>query len=114
MNRRSFFSSLAAFAATATLDPERLLWRPGAKMISIPKLTRYNRFEFECGVDFGWEPPHILIFDWMAAQLAEAIDAEILWRYEAEKDWSMVSGVIWTDTISASEFEKRYPRKTSA
>lgn len=34
MNRRSF---LATLAAGLTLDPERLLWRPGAKMISIPK-----------------------------------------------------------------------------
>lgn len=34
MNRRLFLGSLlAAFA----LDPEKLLWRPGAKLISIPK-----------------------------------------------------------------------------
>ena len=33
MNRRAFLAStIAAFA----LDPERLLWRPGAKTISIP------------------------------------------------------------------------------
>jgi hypothetical protein len=37
MNRRAFFSSIAAIAATATLDPEKLLWRPGAKLISIPR-----------------------------------------------------------------------------
>ena len=37
MNRRGFFSSLAAIAATATLDPERLLWRPGKKKIFIPR-----------------------------------------------------------------------------
>ncbi len=40
MNRRSFFSALAAIAATAALDPERLLWRPGAKLISIPQGPR--------------------------------------------------------------------------
>lgn len=34
MNRRAFLASLLA---TATIDPERLLWRPGAKLISIPK-----------------------------------------------------------------------------
>lgn len=32
MNRRAFLASLTAFA----LDPERLLYRPGAKLISIP------------------------------------------------------------------------------
>jgi hypothetical protein len=37
MNRRAFFSSLAAIAAGAVLDPERLLWRPGRKLISIPR-----------------------------------------------------------------------------
>jgi len=34
MNRRSF---LAAPAAGLVLDSDRLLWRPGAKLISIPK-----------------------------------------------------------------------------
>ena len=34
MNRRNFLSSLLA---ASTLDPERLLWVPGAKMTSVPK-----------------------------------------------------------------------------
>jgi hypothetical protein len=33
MTRRGLLAALAACA----LDPERLLWRPGAKLISIPK-----------------------------------------------------------------------------
>lgn len=36
MNRRLFLSSLAALASTAVLDPEKLLWIPGKKTISIP------------------------------------------------------------------------------
>lgn len=36
MNRRNFLSALAGLAATATLDPEKLLWVPGRKLISIP------------------------------------------------------------------------------
>lgn len=36
MNRRNLFGALAALAATAALDPERLLWVPGRKLISIP------------------------------------------------------------------------------
>ncbi len=37
MNRRGFLTSLLGIAATATLDPERLLWVPGKKLTSIPK-----------------------------------------------------------------------------
>lgn len=37
MNRRGFLSFLGAAVAGATLDPERLLWVPGAKLISISK-----------------------------------------------------------------------------
>ena len=36
MNRRGF---LGAIAGGLVLDPERLLWRPGRKLISIPKPT---------------------------------------------------------------------------
>jgi hypothetical protein len=36
MNRRRFFGSLAAIAAAAALDPERALWIPNKKLISIP------------------------------------------------------------------------------
>lgn len=38
MNRRAFLSTLGAALAGATLDPERLLWRPGAKTIFLPSL----------------------------------------------------------------------------
>jgi hypothetical protein len=36
MNRRSFFGLITAGLAAAA-DPERLLWVPGRKLISIPK-----------------------------------------------------------------------------
>lgn len=35
-SRRGFLSFLGAAVASATLDPERLLWVPGAKVYSIP------------------------------------------------------------------------------
>lgn len=35
-NRRGFLKFLGGAAATATLDPERLLWVPGQRVISIP------------------------------------------------------------------------------
>lgn len=37
MNRRAFLASLAAAIAAPAVDPEKLLWTPGAKLISIPK-----------------------------------------------------------------------------
>lgn len=44
MNRRGFLSFLGAAAASATLDPERLLWKPG-KLISIPTLQSIENSE---------------------------------------------------------------------
>ncbi len=38
-SRRNFLSMLAASFA---LDPERLLWKPGAKLISIPKAVEFT------------------------------------------------------------------------
>ena len=37
--RRGF---LAAMVATAVLDPERLLWVPGKKLISIPEVSKFD------------------------------------------------------------------------
>lgn len=39
MNRRAFIGALAAATAGFALDPERLLWRPGAKTIFLPAAT---------------------------------------------------------------------------
>lgn len=38
VTRRAFLSALAA---AFVLDPEKLLWQPGAKLISIPKPRRF-------------------------------------------------------------------------
>lgn len=37
MNRRGFLQALAGAASAMTFDPERALWTPGKKLISIPK-----------------------------------------------------------------------------
>jgi hypothetical protein len=36
LNRRGFLGAIGAAVAAATLDPERALWIPGAKVYSIP------------------------------------------------------------------------------
>jgi hypothetical protein len=37
VDRRGFLSSLIAGGLSAAVDPDRLLWEPGKKLISIPK-----------------------------------------------------------------------------
>lgn len=37
MNRRGFLGAIAAALGGAVLDPDKLLWVPGAKLISIPR-----------------------------------------------------------------------------
>lgn len=39
MNRRGFFGLLAGATVLAAEDPERLLWAPGRKLISIPNVA---------------------------------------------------------------------------
>jgi hypothetical protein len=56
-NRRGFFGVLAAAIAGATLDPERLLWEPGKKLISIPKpvmVQVHTRAEGLGFLGFSW------------------------------------------------------------
>jgi hypothetical protein len=44
MNRRGFLGSIGAALSVAVLDPERALWVPGRKMISVPKPCGYAAF----------------------------------------------------------------------
>jgi hypothetical protein len=43
MNRRGFLSALFAAPVVAAVDPERLLWTPGQKLISIPSAVGGNQ-----------------------------------------------------------------------
>ncbi len=84
MNRRLFLSSLAAFAGTAVLDPEKLLWRPG-KLISIPAppTLAFHPLAFDShywGAGLGWNPdgsPYREVLQKMAERLAASIDAKL-------------------------------------
>lgn len=42
MNRRGFLASLGIGAAAFALDPERALWVPGAKTISVPAVPDFE------------------------------------------------------------------------
>ena len=45
MNRRLFLHQLTLAASALTLDPERLLWTPGAKTISLPPAKSAQEIE---------------------------------------------------------------------
>jgi hypothetical protein len=51
MDRRGFLSALIAAGTAATIDPDKLLWEPGRKLISIPRHRMPRNFwycvEFE-------------------------------------------------------------------
>jgi hypothetical protein len=81
-SRRGFLGLLGAFAAGAVLDPERLLWIPGAKTISIPA-PRVRGFDFHHDmaflavgdvVTFGDWPERYIVTE-MCKSLAEITDA---------------------------------------
>ncbi len=46
MNRRGFISSLMGAAAGFALDPERLLWVPGARKFFLPSVQEFTEADF--------------------------------------------------------------------
>jgi len=74
MNRRGFLAMLGGTAAAATLDPERLLWVPGRKTISIPSP----------GIMAGLECKAIRVFDLDAIRPTPAGDkvTSVTWRID--------------------------------
>lgn len=67
MNRRGFLGAMLGAVAGATLDPERLLWVPGRKVYSVPKLRDVN---FEMIAELYVKPAML--------NLAEEIDLQVL------------------------------------
>ncbi len=47
MTRRTLFSALAGMLSSAGLDPERLLWIPGKKLISIPAQSVMDQWKLD-------------------------------------------------------------------
>ena len=71
ISRRGFLSLLPAGVAGLTLDPERLLWRPGAKTIFLPspRVVNYGSF---------------VSYDDVTATLKHIAMPNLLWSAEQE------------------------------
>jgi hypothetical protein len=61
MDRRGFLSALIAAGTAAAIDPDKLLWEPGKKLISIPRhrmrpgfwyCVEFETFSGKQGLDF--------------------------------------------------------------
>ena len=80
MNRRGFLSSLAAAAGIVALDPERALWLPGKKLISIPKTVHVPEWQHKTVISFFPENEIAAIYR-KHDQWAEPANAEIFQRF---------------------------------
>lgn len=69
MNRRAFFAALAGAGSAFALDPDRALWVPGRKLISIPRdpltvtVACFQGSWFSAGdlVRFGSDPQNYIV-----------------------------------------------------
>jgi hypothetical protein len=101
MTRRALFAILAG----AAIDPEKLLWRPGAKTISIPKqMSQGFPFPFYLPME---EFDRLYLKPAMAAMVKR-------WRRDFEAEWErdrlMLSGELWiTETVTRQEALARWP-----
>jgi hypothetical protein len=79
MNRRGFFGFLLGGGAAMALDPERALWKPGAKLISIPSIpgsVSIPQFRF-FAVDPGMLEVERRYIEPALADLGNSVDMEI-------------------------------------
>ena len=106
MNRRGFLSMLAG----AVLDPERLLWVPGKKLISIPKpVAKITGLIFNRNA-FALESEPLDLSDWEVVDDGAVIYTSA--RVEAiDRLWVMnnLLGLVTTQEMSREEFQRRYP-----
>ncbi len=71
MNRRFFLSSAIASVAALAIDPERLLWVPGKKLISIPAPS----------YGFSVDDFYMRYVELAAKRLAESVDTQVASTY---------------------------------
>ena len=87
MNRRGFLSALGALSAAFALDPERLLWVPGAKTVFLPPAAPIPIKPFGVDVEFTDDDLFMTIEDLRLRYVVPMIayhaenDPEILKRF---------------------------------
>jgi hypothetical protein len=65
VDRRRFLGALATFAVGAALDPELLVWKPGAKTIFLPSIVAFSQSDMDKAIAA------------VVKALADAIDRDI-------------------------------------
>ena len=92
MNRRGFIGSIAGFVAACTLDPELALWKPGAKLISVPKPVGVSLLSIA-----EWEGIEMqrLLQERYFLPAAQAIHQQMLRKYQS--DLAFLCGDRWSD-----------------
>lgn len=109
MTRRSLLS----FIATAALDPERLLWAPGKKMISIPTYPKiyicegFDKYRVgdRCLVGHGpkWDPTCAMPENWHLMKTYEVAQVQKSVVYEAE-------GLSGRTSVTAYRYDRPWRR----
>jgi hypothetical protein len=109
MNRRGFLSTLAGAAAALTLDPEKLLWVPGKKTISIPSAVPAELADmFEMSEKYSGLGPEWKAYDAaLLRNMREGKLVEILFRdnplvakLASKKDFLIDGGTYFAEEIS--------------
>ncbi len=90
MNRRGFLGAVAGALAGAVYDPERALWRPGAKLISIPSQLRV-RHEFKLLAEL----PGRIDSLWTAGERLLALTQSGLYEIYSDGSYSRIAGSVW-------------------
>ncbi len=102
MNRRGFLGLFAGAVAGATLDPERALWIPGAKTISIPKpqqLRMVSRYMLDGEVMEAIQSVFpicgMMAFSELIGKLADATDFDISFTPNKDMIFTGKTAPIW-------------------
>ena len=100
MNRRGFLAMLAG----AALDPERLLWVPGRKLISIPALRKLDPFPFAV---ISTSPRSLACARVLQQLLNHRWQNDPTWRKQAQNQIArgMEQAILW-DEIATGYFRE--------
>lgn len=104
MNRRGFIGSLAMATAALVLDPEKLLWVPGKKTISIPKTRELQWGWMQVdGIDLADKNVFPLFDGVKDIQMARVPTGHILMHVQLPKGVERGVPLVWSSPTSVRE-----------